>query len=113
MPVDPKKKKKASTTPDGKNETFTVKSDPNKIVSKKRKKIANIRTKAQKITEKDRRMQAAREASTAKEVKKAGGTKTYLEQTKKTKSGLIKYKGRYVRKSSAAGKAAIKKRDKK
>ena len=113
---DPKKKK-YSTTPSGQTKVFTVKkvkSDPDKVMSKKKTSggIRGIKTKAQKITDKDGRMQAARDDARKKEVKKAGGTKAYLDKAKKTKSGLIKYKDRYVRKSSAAGKAALKKRKK-
>lgn len=110
------KKKKASASPEGKSKVFTakkVKSDPDKVLSKSKDKgrIRGVRTKAQQATEKDHRMQGARDDARAKEVKKAGGTDAYLKKHKKTKANLIKYKGKYVRKDGPMGKKAMKERD--
>jgi hypothetical protein len=63
--------------------------------------------------EKDGRMMAARQKALDKEVKKAGGRDSYIKKISKTKSNLVKHDGRYYSKSSAKGKAIMKKKAKK
>lgn len=109
---DPTKKKKVSASPEGKAKVFatkTVKSDPDNVLRKKRTsgEIKGVRTKAQQATEGDRRMQVARDKARKENVKEAGGVDKYLKGIKKSKEGLIKYKGKYVRKDGALGKKAL------
>jgi len=65
------------------------------------------------IGDRDGRMAARRQEALDKDVKKAGGADAYRKKHKKTKSGLIKYKGKYVRKDGAMGKKALAERKKK
>lgn len=65
------------------------------------------------IGDRDGRMAAARQDKLDEDVKKAGGADAYRKKIKKTKSNLIKYKGKYVRKDSAMGKKALAERNKK
>lgn len=89
--TDPKKKKKVETAPSGVNAVYAT----------------NIQTPAQKISERDGRMQGRRNEEDAAAAKKAGGQAAYTKKIAKSKAGLIKYKGKYVSRTGAMGKKAI------
>ena len=93
MPNSTPKKKRVSKTTKGYKVTKGSKS-----AVKSSKGIQHTRSKRQKATEKDGRMAAARKTATKKAVKKAGGTKAYLQKQKKTKAGLVKVGSVYRRK---------------
>lgn len=63
-----------------------VKSDKDKVVQKKNKKYNVQVSKRTKASEKDGRMQAARESAMKSDIKKAGSLKKYLKKYKTAQS---------------------------
>lgn len=87
-----KKDKKVSTSVDDKNKalvssTKKVVQGSDEIVKKRKKYNVQVSDRARR-SEKDGRMQAAREDTFKKDVKSAGGTSKYLEKTKDAQSNV-------------------------